>query len=164
MADSESIGLAFTVMQTLLIVASLVAVWWQLKQANDIAKVHAYEKHMEDYSHITRMLIEKSDLNEIFYSKNPDFLKLSPQERDFYNYLGLAFGFQERLWVSYDKGLTDDKTWESWDRWFAEQWFPLEIFGVFWSHEGRYFITPFYEAVNAKYETYKRKQAQSVLP
>ena len=156
----EILTLTFTAVQTLVIVSSLVALWRQLKQANEIAKVHAYEQHMEDYSRITQLLIEKPHLNETFYARNPDFLKLSPQERDFYNFLGLAFGFQERLYVSYKKDLTDKDTWESWERWFAEQWFPLEIFAVFWKHEGHYFITDFYDVVTAKYEKFKIANAQ----
>jgi hypothetical protein len=99
--------------------------------------VQAYEKHIEEYSRITQLLIERPHLNKEFYSRNPEFLALPPEAQDFYNYLALAFGFQERLWVSYSKGSTDKVVWDSWDRWFAEQWFPLELFAIFWRNEGK---------------------------
>lgn len=157
MTNFESLSLVLAAVQTIAIVGSLYAVWRQLKQFNLNMQHDAYSKHIEDYARITQLLIDKPVLNEIFYSKNLDFGKLPAVEKDFYNYLAIAIGFLERLYLLYKKGVTDKDTWAAWERWFTEQWFPLEIFEVFWKNEGPYFITPFYEHVNIVYAEFKKR-------
>jgi hypothetical protein len=85
----------------------------QLRQFHQNMQYDAYSKHIEDYSRITQLLIEKPHLNKFFYSANPEFGKLKDEEKDFYNYLGLSLGFLERLFTLYKKGWIDDITWSA---------------------------------------------------
>jgi len=70
--------------------------------------------------------------------------------------LGLSLGFLERLFTLYKKGWIDDITWSAWERWFTEQWFPLEVFKVFWDKEGKYFNEDFTAEMSKKYSAYTK--------
>lgn len=147
-----------SIVQTIVVVASLYALWHQLRQFNQNMQYEAYTRHMDDYSRLTEILIEKPELNQLFYCSNSDFAKLENTEKDYYNYLGLAVGFLERLYMFHQKRWSDEQTWVAWELWVTEQWFPQKVFDIFWKNEGHYFVKPFYEWLNKKYLAYKTNQ------
>ena len=160
MTKFEQISLILSGIQTLVIVLSLLAVWRQLKQFNYNIQDNAYTKHLEDYSQLTKILLDKPELNEIFYSKNPIFQNLNKSEKDFYNYSALAAGFLERLWTLRQKGAIEVSTWNTWELWFIEQWFPLNEFETFWQIEGKYFLPGFFDEINQKYKIFKAEKQE----
>jgi|ERR1051325_10211786 hypothetical protein len=163
MTTFEKVSLVFTAVQTIAVVVTLLALWKQLKQFNRNMEDSAYAQHLDDYSRLTQLLIDKPALNDIFYSNAAHFRQLSANEKDFYNYIALAFGFLERLWTLHQKKMIDDHTWKTWDEWFEEQWFPLQVFDIFWQNEGRYFHGGFHDYIELKYNSFNTKRAPKAM-
>jgi hypothetical protein len=137
----------------------------QLKQFNQNMQYDAYSKHVGDYSRVSELLIEKPQLNDIYYSKNPAVANLRGNEKDFYNFLALVVGFYERLYVlRFRTGWIDEKAWSTWERWLIEQWFPLDLFELFWRNEKGYADVDFAQYIDNKYEQYRATSSAAATP
>ena len=153
----EEWTLILTVVQTIVIVLSLMALIWQLRQFTRSLQHDAYSRAIEDYSQIAGHLLDKPQLNQFFYEDNTDFQALTGDQKDFYNYLGLSFALFERIYLLARQGSIQPRIWDSWERWLIDGWFRLRLFDTFWRRERTFFTTDFYEFVDRKYAEFKER-------
>lgn len=149
-------------LQTLVFASTFIGLMWQLRRINQSMHNDAYAKAIEDYYRITELLLEKPQLNRLFYSNNPEFSALNSDHQDFYNYLALSAGFLERIYLLFKQGWVDQKTWESWERWLTQHWLKFELFGFFWKSERIYFGDDFCEYVDQKYAQFIKSGEQDL--
>lgn len=149
---TEQLTVILMAVQTLIFSLTLAGLIWQLRRLNQSIRNDAYSNAIDDYYRITQLLLEKPQLNRIFYSGNAEFGGLNSDHQDFYNYLALSMGFLERIYLLFKQGWVDRATWESWERWLTLHWFQLEPFDLFWKNEGAFYSVDFRKYVDEKYE------------
>jgi hypothetical protein len=111
------------------------------------------------------MLINHPDLNAIYYSQQAEVKQLDDAKKNFYNFLALVLGFYERLHhLTYKKKWVDEAVWKTWDTWLTVQWFPIDLFEVYWRNERGWFSVDFRNYMDRKYEQYRLAKQTSATP
>ena len=128
----EEWTLILTVVQTIVIVLSLMALIWQLRQFTRSLQHDARPRAIEDYSQIAGHLLDKPQLNQFFYEDNTDFQALTETKRTFTTTLGSSFALFERIYLLARQGSIQPRIWDSWERWLIDGWFRLRLFDTFW--------------------------------
>ena len=159
---TEQLTVILMAVQTLIFILTLSGLIWQLRRLNQSIRNDAYSKAIDDYYRITQLLLEKPQLNRIFYSGNPDFSGLNSDHQDFYNYLALSMGFLERIYLLFKQGWVDRGTWESWERWLTFHWLQFELFELFWKNESAFYSVDFCKYVDERYEGFARRRKAKV--
>jgi len=149
MTSYERSYLLLMAFQTVVFALSAAVVGWQLRQFRKSMNYQAYHRHVDEFSRMSQLLLEKPHLNALFQAgpkpgEGPDI------ERDCYIYLGLCLGCFENVFVLRKKKWSDEEAWLAWERWFCERWFTLPLFHTFWSHEKSYYLREFQTYVNDK--------------
>lgn len=145
----EKLNLLMVGIQTVVLVLSFGALIWQLKQIARSMRNDAYSRVIDDYSRITERLLESKSLSSRFYEGNNEFKKLSDDEQEYYNYIGLSAAFFERVYLLHRQGGIDASIWSSWERWIQDVWLNSKLFSTFWKNEHRYFTEEFARFVDA---------------
>lgn len=141
--------LVLMVIQTVVLALSAAFVAWQLRQFGKSMNYQTYHRHVDQFSRMSQLLLEKPHLNSLFRAEakpgeDPDI------ERDCYIYLGLCLGCFENVFVLRQQEWRDEEAWLAWERWFCERWFTLPLFQVFWGNEKSYYVKKFQEYVDDK--------------
>lgn len=154
MSEFEKLSLVLGAVQAIAIIVSLFALWWQMRQVNENMKCDAYARHVEDYSRVSELLIEHPELAKAYHARQTEVDSLSDDNKKFYNFIALVIGFYERLHNLHKRGWIDQPTWATWEVWLVEQWFPLELFEIFWRNEEKWNNADFARFIDQKYNEY----------
>jgi hypothetical protein len=152
---AEDLTLILSVIQTVVIVFTLVALIWQLRQVVRALQQDALSRAIDDYSQMMNHLLVKPNLNRFFYEGIKDFESLSDDQKDFYNYIALSITLFERIYLLAKKGAIEPTIWESWERWLTNGWFRVGLFQTYWANEKTFYTTDFCKYVDDKYEEFQ---------
>jgi hypothetical protein len=153
----QELNLTLSLIETGAIVLSLALVFYQLREVSRGLKENAYDRAVDDYSQMMVQLLDKPNLNKLFYEENAVFKELNDDQKDFYNYMALSFALFERIFLLWKKGDIEPHIWDSWERWLTE-WFRPQLFVVFWSHERTFFTIDFYQFVDQQYQEFEESR------
>lgn len=115
-----------TLAQAVVLAVTMVILIFQSRSQEKAIKESAYQKVMDDYNDIVRIVVTRPELSVLLddlikRSPAPDwqFRELSNEERLIYGYLLMIYGFFERVYSLHERGWIDGRTWGEWENWLA---------------------------------------------
>jgi len=139
------------VIQNVILFATLVAVFWQLRQVKRATHRDAVMRAVEDHDRLNELLLEHPQLNK-FFDPRGNYAKWTADETDFATFVCLALGRFERLYMFQREGLVDDALWASWLKWVKETWLAAPLTRRTWELEGQFYSEPFQAFINEMLE------------
>lgn len=111
MVDSTDLIIATSVVQTVVITATLAVFIFQFRSQEKAIRESAVQNVMGRYTEYIRMLVERPELSKLL--NQPDE-KLSPEDEMTSAYLLMGYGIFEEVYSLYKKGWMDEETWKQW--------------------------------------------------
>jgi hypothetical protein len=137
----------FNVVQNVILIATLLLVFWQLRQVERATRRDAMMRAVEDHDRLNEILLQYPKLNTFFGSPET-YAEWQPDEINFMNFLTLALGRFERLHVFREEGYVEDALWNSWTKWVKETWLASPLARKIWELEGPFYSLPFQRFIN----------------
>jgi uncharacterized membrane protein YccC len=78
----QELNLTLSLIETGAIVLSLALVFYQLREVSRGLKENAYDRAVDDYSQMMVQLLDKPNLNKLFYEENAVFKELNDDQKD----------------------------------------------------------------------------------
>jgi hypothetical protein len=147
-----------TIIQTLVVIISVILFLYQLRQFDHNLRQDVYTKLAEYSIQINEFLLHNRSVSNQFYQKNADYRSLDDTQRDLYNYLAIMLGLYERLYLLFQAKRIDQKIWASWERWLVQVIFPLGLFQIIWRNERTMYHEDFYNYIDIKCHEQKVSQ------
>jgi hypothetical protein len=147
------VGAAFwlIVIQNVILLATVIAVFWQLRQVKHATRRDAVMRAVEDQDRLNELLLEYPQLKR-FFDPHGDYVAWKAEEIDFATFFNLALGRFERLYMFQREGLVDKALWDSWTKWVKEFWLAIPLSRKTWNLEGKFYSKPFQEFINEMIE------------
>jgi hypothetical protein len=137
--------------QNVILFATLIAVFWQLRQVKNATHRDAVMRAVEDHDRLNELLLQYPQLNK-FFDPQGNYAKWPADETDFATFVSLALGRFERLYMFHREGLVDDALWDSWVKWVKETWLAAPLTRKTWDLEGKFYSKPFQAFINQMLE------------
>jgi hypothetical protein len=137
--------------QNVILFATLIAVFWQLRQVKHATRRDAVMRAVEDHDRLNELLLQFPHLNRFFDSQDR-YADWKSEEIDFATFLTLALGRFERLYMFQREGLVDDALWDSWVKWVNDSWMASPLARRIWDLEGQFYSKPFQAFINKMLE------------
>ena len=102
-----------TIVQSILVVTSLVFIWFQLRQSTELTKAANAQALVEHFTNFNALLMENPEVASLWYAKG----KRLHKEEDFQRYrelLVLWLIIHENVYYQYSKRLLDQQIYQSW--------------------------------------------------
>lgn len=120
MVDNTLLVVMTSVVQTVVITATLAVFIFQFRSQEKSIKESAVQSVMGRYTDFIRMLVERPELarllelNESTLQPTKPQPKLSQEEETTFAYLMMGYGIFEEIYSLYKKGWMDEETWGQW--------------------------------------------------
>lgn len=111
MVDSTDLIIITSLVQTVVITATLAVFIFQFRSQEKSIRESAVQNVMGRYTDYIRMLVERPELSKLLTQPEE---KLSPEEETTQAYLLLGYGIFEEVYGLYKKGWMDEETWQQW--------------------------------------------------
>ena len=144
--------------QNVILFATLIAVFWQLRQVKHATRRYALMRAVEDHDRLNELLIQYPQLNALFDPQG-NYASWKPDENDFATFLTLGLGRFERLYMFRRDGAVDDALWDSWVKWVKEVWLATPLALKVWNLEGQFYSKPFQVFINEMLDESRRDGA-----
>jgi hypothetical protein len=141
-----------TLVQTIVLTLTLVIFILSFRSQNKAIKEQAYQKIMDDYGDVMRMLSERPELYPFqldLFNANRRFGREKPYTREemiIRNYCIMLYGFFERVYFLYRRKWIDEDTWRQWAA-FLEVVAAHPVFRDVHQSSGEMFDKPFVDYV-----------------
>ncbi len=110
----EEIGILSNIAAALAVMASLIFVGLQVRQANRMMKDAAVRHHAEQVQSISKVVFEVPGLSDLWFRGSAGIANLTPEERiRFVNFCTYTLRIWEQLYVQREQGLMDPEMWDA---------------------------------------------------
>lgn len=109
----EQVAHISTIVQAILVTASLIFIWFQLRQSVELTKAANAQALVEHFTDFSALLMKNPEVASLWYAKGKGLKK----EEDFQRYrelLVLWLIFHENVYYQYSKRLLDHQIYQSW--------------------------------------------------
>lgn len=109
----EQLAHLSTIVQSILVITSLVFIWFQLRQSAELTKAANAQALVEHFTNFNALLMENPDVASLWYAKGKQLQK----EEEFLRYrelLILWLIFHENVYYQYSRRLLDQQIYQSW--------------------------------------------------
>lgn len=109
----EQLAAISTIAQSILVVTSLVFIWFQLRQNTELTRAANVQSLVGHFTNFNALLVENPEVASLWYAKGKQLQKAE----DFYRYrelLVLWLIFHENVYYQYAKRLLDRQIYQSW--------------------------------------------------
>jgi hypothetical protein len=125
LADIDLVTIA-ALAQTIVLAVTMGILILQFRSQARATKDAAYQKVMDDYNDVVRMLVNRPELTSLLddlvktgASSTTGWEQLSSQEKTVRSYLMIVYGLLEKVYTLYEKRWIDESTWKEWETWLV---------------------------------------------
>jgi hypothetical protein len=133
-----------TIIEAIAVVVTLIALFFQLRQTNKIARTTAYQNLCDTYNQFICTVVQSEQLSDLFYRTGrlkPETLDAT-QEAQFFFVATLYFGFHENLFIQKQNGILPRELYQGWK---SALKYNLQTpgFEAYWKREKREYVPSF---------------------